>query len=482
MWVNGQSSTRRWVMLGATTSGLCAALMIAVFVIYPRVGEGKIGDELAQVGRRIGRDVRAEHVDVGFGWARIRGLVVAGPDDGAAPLLRVEQIYVKFRGWRSMMGSVSIDRVDVTGVAVHVRRDARGEDNVSDAMARLRGEPGSGSGGGGRSRKLRPKLARLAQMRVAFEDEGAGVRAQVGDISGQWIQGDLSGVIRDVVATAATGQAMRLGSITIKKGRATRALIELAAGELALWPKMSLSGISGTVIPEEGATGRYRLSVDGGYGGVAGKLWKALGEIDVGRGTASLDVAADKFNLDRLEPILKQSYLVDYAQTSVDANLRVDLDRQQVTFSGGLHVRDLSVGHPMLADREVRHLDVEGTVAGTVLRAERVARLVRGDFVARGLPFSVTGEVAMRGGLEAPGYVPPVVATSARSSKAAAREAAAAAVRDSLEAEPENEAGPADRGARRGPAVPGAGRPGRARQRPAPYDHGRSLAWIVRQT
>jgi Transglycosylase/Domain of Unknown Function (DUF748) len=404
MWVNGTTSNRRWVMLGATSAGLCAALMIAVFVIYPRVGEAKLASELDRLGDRLGRSIKAEHLDVGFGWAKVRGLVVTGPDDGAAPLVRVEEIRVKFRGWRSLVGAVAIDRVEVNGVAVAVRRDVRGLDNFSDLVAKLRDDGANGangatgtSGGSGRSRSLRPKVAKLSGMKISFEDDSTGVRGKVADISGQWTGGDVTGLISGIEASAATGQQLRLGTISVKKGKATRALIELAAGDAALWPKMVLSGISGTVIPQEGA-GKYRLAVDGGYGGVAGKLWKATGEIDVPSGKASLEVSADQFNLDKLEPILAHSYLVDYAKTSVDANLRVDVDRQNVTFSGGLHVRDLSVGHPMLADREVRHLDISGNVAGTVQRDRRIATLTRGDFVARGLPFSITGEVAMRGG------------------------------------------------------------------------------------
>jgi Transglycosylase len=409
MYVNERSSNRRWVMLGATSAGLCAALMIAVFVIYPRVGEAKLAEELTEAGAKVGRTVKTESIEVGFGWAKIRGLVVSGPEDGAAPLLRIDQITVKFRGWSAMAGKVAIDRVEVTGVAAAVRRDARGVDNFSDLMERFRGGDGQAPGaGGGRSRGLRPKVAKLSGARVTLEDERTGLRAQIADLSGQWSSGDITGLVSGVEANAATGQKLRFGTISLKKGRATRALIELAAGEVELWPKMSLSGISGTVIPE-GDPGHYRLSVDGGYGGVAGKLWKALGEIDVVRGTASLELAADKFNLDRLEPILAGSYLVDYAKTSVDANLRVDVVRSDVTFSGAVHVHDLSVGHPMLADREVHNLDFEGTVAGTVQRDRRIATLTRGDFVARGLPFSVTGEVAMRGGSD---VVPPVAGST----------------------------------------------------------------------
>jgi Transglycosylase len=400
MWVNEQHSNRRWVLLGVVSAGLCVSLMVAVFVVYPRFGEHKLHQVLGRLGARYGRSITAGEVQVGFGWAKINDLVVTGPADAGGPLLRVAHLTVKFRGWRSMLGAVSIDRVEASGVVVSARREIDGADNFSDLLVKVRApDDSSGAGKAGETSRYRPRTAKVSQVRMVFEDLSTGVRAKIADISGQWTNGDLAAVATDVLAGASTGQQISFGSISVKKGRTTRALVELASGEVSLWPKLSLTGISGTVLPEP-RSGKYRLSIDGGYGGVAGKLWKALGEIDVTNATASLDLAADKFNLDRLEPILAQSYLVDYAKTSVDATLHIDVTHDSAGFLGSLHVRDLSVGHPMLADRDVRHLDVAGTIAGTVERDRRVARLTRGDFVARGLPFSVTGEVAMRGGRE----------------------------------------------------------------------------------
>jgi Transglycosylase len=402
MWVNERESNRRWVMMGAVSAGLCAALMIAVFVVYPLVGERKLEQTLREVGSRYGRVISVGDIDVGFGWAKLRNVEVRGAVDVTAPLVQLAEVTVKFQGWRSLAGQVALDRVEVTGANVQVRRDANGVDNFSDLLARLRGGGAAEGGGQHRSERYRPRTAKVSGVQVVFEDLSSGVRASIGDISGQWTNGDLAAVIKDIAASASTGQRVVLGSVAVKKGRSTRALLELAGGEVSLWPKMALSGIGGTVMPEP-RSGKYRLSIDGGYGGVAGKLWKALGEIDVTNSTASLDIAADKFNLDRLEPILKQSYIVDYAGTSVDAALHVAVDHDAATFAGKMHVRDLNVGHPMLADREVRHLDVAGEIEGTVRRDLRVAKLVRGDFVARGLPFSVTGEASLHGGKEPTG-------------------------------------------------------------------------------
>lgn len=383
-------------MLGATSAGLCAALLLAVFVIYPWMGERKVEQALAKVGRRLGRELTARQIDVGFGAAKISELTMAGADDGAEPLLRVERISVRFRGWSALSSDVEVDRVDVTGVSVHARRAARGVDNFSDLLDELRRDE-AGPPAGGSGRRIHLRSAKIRGVRVELEDEVLGARAVVADAEAQWRQGDITARARDVSISARTGQRLRLASVSLKKGRSTQPLIELADGEISLWPKMSLTGVAGTVIPEATA-GRYRLSVDGGYGGVAGKLWAAVGQLDLAASTAVLDVDAEKFHLDRLEPILKHSYLLDYAKTAVDAKFHLEVNPTTASFSGDVHVRELTLGHPMLAERPVRHLDVSGSIEGTVQRDRRVATLARGDFVARGLPFSVTGELELPGG------------------------------------------------------------------------------------
>ncbi|HRC56659.1 MAG TPA: transglycosylase domain-containing protein [Kofleriaceae bacterium] len=403
MWVNQQRSNRRWVVLGLVSVVLCASLMVGVFVLYPLIGERTLQQKLAELGKRLDRTIIAD-IDVGFGSAQLRDLRVSGAGDGKAPLLHIKKLVVKFRGFRAMLGDIELDRVEATGVAVAVRRDVRG-DNFSDLVDKVRGKEGTATAGSaGASRRLVPRTAEVSAMSVTFEDGPAGVAVELPEIAGKWSGGDLAAQIQRATVASSTGQRLSLGSITVKKAKATRALVEIGKGEVALWPKMMLTGVTGTVLPDPKA-GHYRLSLEGGYGGVAGTLWKAVGEIDLEGSTATLDLSADKFNLDRLEPILQGSYLVDYAKTSVDANVHLEVNRERAAFSGKVHVRDLNVGHPMLADREVRHLDFEGAVAGEVVRDQRTATLTQGDFVARGLPFSITGQVEIPGGKEADGSI-----------------------------------------------------------------------------
>ncbi|MGN6107176.1 MAG: transglycosylase domain-containing protein, partial [Kofleriaceae bacterium] len=67
-----------------------------------------------------------------------------------------------------------------------------------------------------------------------------------------------------------------------------------------------------------------------------------------------------------------------------------------------LHLRGLNVGHPMIADKEVHDLDLTATVDGSFDRATGVLQLSRGDFLARELPFSLTGKVVVARGPIAP--------------------------------------------------------------------------------
>src|SRR5690606_24194566 len=127
--------------------------------------------------------------------------------------------------------------------------------------------------------------------------------------------------------------------------------------------------------------------------GVPGTLWTAKGGFEPRGGTASIDLVAAKFQLERLAPILEHSPVVDYKSTSIDTKLHVDVDDKGARLSGALTLTGLNVGHPMIADKEVHDLDLAANIAGSFDRATRTLELTRGDFVARDLPFSITGKV-----------------------------------------------------------------------------------------
>lgn len=384
---------RRIVIPVAAVVGLTLAVVIGLLVVYPRVGAGKIRSKLtSSLAKKLGREVRVGAVDVRLGHATIRDVDVRGPLDGDTPLVHIDSIEVDFDAWKSLVGTVKLGEAKIDGVTVTVRRTSDGRDNVRDVVERMRGD-GAKSGGGGGGGTLPTKIS-VTRGKLFANDLQTGATMLVGDGDATWKPGELIAQARGVSATTIAAPGASLAKVDVQKRSGEPPTVAVEGGVLSLWPKLSLTGIGGKVVADPKRSGKYTIELAGGYGGVPGNLWTAKGALDPTALTAVIDLQADKFQLERLAPILAKSPVVDYAKTSVDTKLHLDLDRNGGKFSGEFHLHGLNVGHPMIADKEVHGLDLSGQVAGNFDRAERRLDLVRGEFVARDLPFSLTGSVA----------------------------------------------------------------------------------------
>jgi hypothetical protein len=377
------------VALGLGTLALAA---LALVVAYPRIGAWKIRRELARMGGKLGRDVRVGRIDVAFGHVVLRDLDVRGPLDGETPLVHVDRIDVDFEPWPSLTGTVRLGAAQLDGVDATVRRGADGRDNVRDVLDRVRALRAKGTGGGNGG-GMRPTSIVATHVRVLADDEQTGATLLVNDGDATWTPAGIVVHARGMTATTIAAPKAVIEAIEIDKPHGEPPVVKVSGGELSLWPRMALSGIGGTVAADPGRAGHYTIDLAGGYGGVGGQLWTAKGDLDPAALTASVDLEAAKFQLDRLAPILAHSAVVDYEATSVDTKLHLDLTRAGAAFAGDFHLRGLNVGHPLLADKEVHDLDLSADVAGSFDRATRTLQLTRGDFVTRGLPFSITGTI-----------------------------------------------------------------------------------------
>ncbi|MEJ7597206.1 MAG: transglycosylase domain-containing protein [Kofleriaceae bacterium] len=384
---------RRRIVIPIAAAGVVAlALLIGLFVVYPRVGAGKIRSKLTgSLATKLGRKVTVGAVDLRFGHATIRDVDVRGPLDGDTPLVHIDRIEVAFDTWKSFVGSVRLREATVDGVVVTVRRLADGRDNVRDVIERVRGDGRPGAGGGGTAL---PTKITVSHGKLFANDLQTGATMLVGDGDATWQRGELAAQVRGVTATTIGAPGAKLAKIDIRKAPGQPPVVALEGGELSLWPKLSLTGIGGKVVADPARAGKYVIDLAGGYGGVPGNLWTAKGDLDPQLATAVIDLEADKFQLERLAPILAKSPVVDYAKTSIDTKLHLELASAGGKFEGEFHLHGLNVGHPMIADKEVHDVDLSGKVAGTFDRGQRRLDLVRGDFVARDLPFSLTGSVA----------------------------------------------------------------------------------------
>src|SRR5688572_23576628 len=121
-----------------------------------------------RVEAKLGRDVGIGSIDVGLGSAVLRNITVRGTADGEAPLVHVDRVDVEFGAWSSLVGTVDLERAVVDGVTVAARRDAAGNDNFRDLVARLTGPDAAGGQGGGGGPSLRPKRVALRHLRATY--------------------------------------------------------------------------------------------------------------------------------------------------------------------------------------------------------------------------------------------------------------------------------------------------------------------------
>ena len=390
--------SRRWIITCVAAVSLCVLVGVGLLVVYPRLGawmiRDKVGGKLAQ---RLGRGVHFGSIEVSLGHAVLRDVEIRGPHDGDTPLVHVDRVEVDFDPWRSLVGSVRVGAARVDGVSVTVRRGADGVDNITDLLERLRADRAAGGGGGGGGTSYMPSAIVVTRVRLLADDAVTSSTALVADGGASWARGgELVAELRGITATSIAAPKAGAAKIRIKKAAGQQPVVQVEGGEVALYPKLALSGIGGTIHPNGARPGEYAIDLAGGYGGVPGNLWTAKGGLDPDAATASIELEAAKFQLDRLAPILARSPVVDYANTSIDTKVRLELAPTGAKFAGEFHLYGLNVGHPMIADKEVHGVDLSGKIDGRFDRETRQLELTRGDFLTRDLPFSVTGSASTR--------------------------------------------------------------------------------------
>ncbi len=386
------SISRRWIIAGAVVLGALLLVVTALGVIYPRVGAWMIRDKVGgKLAKKFGRDVSFGDINVSLGHATLYDVELRGKLDGNTPLVHVDRIDVDFDTWASFVGNVKVGEAKIDGVMVTLRRDAFGRDNIRDILEKRDERK---SGGGSTLGSMRPTKLTVKGIKLLADDAMTGTTAMVADGDATWTPEGIVAHIRDVTATTPGAPKASVKTIELRKMTDVAPVVSMTGGELALWPKMALSGIEGKVVEDPAKRGHFIMDFAGGYGGVPGRLWTAKGFFDAKASTAAIDLVAAKFQLARLAPILEKSPVVDYQSTSVDTQLHVAFDPSGAQFSGELNLTGLNVGHPMIADKEVHDLDLSANIAGSFDRATRTVQLTRGDFVARNLPFSITGMVA----------------------------------------------------------------------------------------
>ncbi|MEO8840768.1 MAG: transglycosylase domain-containing protein [Kofleriaceae bacterium] len=365
-----------------------ALIVIGLAVVYPKVAAHMIRVRADRLAKKLDRTIDIGSIDVSLGHVVVRDIAVHGPLDGDLPLLHVDRVDVDFDAWDSVLGRISLGDAKVDGVIATLRRGSDGRDNVRDALEHYKASSESGGSGG---HGARPTKITVTHARLLANDDQTGATALVGDGDAVWTADLVVAHGRNITATTTGAPKANVASVEITRATGKPPTVKVAGGGIELWPRMALSGIAGEIVANPAQPGMYTLDLAGGYGGVPGQLWTAKGDLDPSNGGAHVDLEAAKFQLDRLAPILAQSAVVDYQATAIDTKIHLDVDRSGARFAGGFHLTGLNVGHPYIADKEVHDLDLSGQIVGSFDRETRKLELTKGDFVARNVPFSITG-------------------------------------------------------------------------------------------
>src|SRR5689334_23256472 len=245
----------------------------------------KVGGKL---GARLGRDVQFGAIDVGLGHAAMRDVEVRGPLDGDTPLVHVDRVDVDFNTWGSLVGSVEVGAARLDGVLVTLHRAPDGQDNIRDVLERLRDKAGGGGGGGGPG--LRPASITVSHGRLLANDDATGATALIADADARWTPDGLVAHARGVTATTLSAPRASAAKIDVEKVAGATPIVSIEGGEIALWPRLALSGIDGKVVANPKRAGEYVIELAGGYGGVPGRLWTAKGGLDAAALTGWIDL------------------------------------------------------------------------------------------------------------------------------------------------------------------------------------------------
>ncbi|HWM88779.1 MAG TPA: transglycosylase domain-containing protein [Kofleriaceae bacterium] len=399
---------RRWLLIGGAVLGLCLCALLFFLALYGHVGAWVIRSRVIdKLEARLGREVVVGDIEVRRGLAVLEDIVIKGPNDKGEPLARINRVEAEFAFWPSLVGSVEIGRVAVEGVRVAAVRSRQG-DNFSDLVERLRGKSGAaqGEGEGGGGLGVRPDSLQVRGATIQMRDLASGLTlVGEGVEADAESQGQLKVTLGDLALLTSIGPYASVQNVVMTadaKAALDTASVQVGSGEVHLWQGMVLTGVTGTVAQGEKA-GRLVIQFAGGYGGAKGTLWEASGWLDPRSEAGSLLVKADRFTFDRIASVLENSMVRDFEKTSINAELRLDLEKDVLSFQGLVDLSGLNVFHPMLSEETVRDISFRGDLEGSYDRRARVMKLVKAELSTRGVNYGLTGALELAHGLEPDG-------------------------------------------------------------------------------
>lgn len=377
-------------------------LLTSLFVLPTLLSTLVAKVALPKIEQRLGLTVSVADIVVRFRHVRLSGVVVHKPQNPTNAPVRIPEMLVEYSPWSLFGGRIVVSRVVLNQPTVQLVRGGD-EDNFSELLNQLRKERRTASGETQVRRLSGPETVLVQNGKLLLRDEMGVLRVQSfsADVKRQGpCQATLVGVQLEP-ATATGAKFQRLG---LSWRSPSRFLpdhlpeISLEGGEFAPWPRLSLSGVSGTLKPDDKDARKAVIALSGGYGGVEQKLWQAHGsvrggpELRLGDVQGELHLRAQRFHLSQLEPILKDSPVVDADQTGVDASLDLAFEKNVLTARGDFQMTRLSLFAPRLVAAPVRDLSFAAQARGQIDLKARKFKLDGLKVAWDGVEVQVDGE------------------------------------------------------------------------------------------
>jgi hypothetical protein len=391
----------------------------AVCVLVP-VGGAYLVERIVipRLAARYGIELRLAEARIRPTRVLLRGLIVRVP--GKADPLTCPRAEVHFRPLSLLRGQVEVTEVVIDRPLIQLVRGGD-EDNVSELLSRLRAPAPAPSEPGAKRRLLGPQALVLQSAEVDVRDELGG--AHIAGVDARIARSGASQVtLHDSTAEIAGGASARASRVIVRWTSTGRFMpaglpeIEVFGAALVPWRRLAMTGINGTIRPDAADPARAVIALAGGYGGVERELWQARGWVRPdGNGSlrsqrgaeAELSLLAQRFRLSSLEPILKDTPIIDADQTEVDASLELKFAQRALDFNGSFHMAGLSIYTPRLVAEPVRDLGFDVTARGRIDLKTRRFRLEKASIGWNGAKAELDGEAeAQPAGRSEPAALP----------------------------------------------------------------------------
>tara|TARA_R110002096_G_scaffold299503_3_gene494047 strand:+ start:590 stop:2719 length:2130 start_codon:yes stop_codon:yes gene_type:complete len=396
---------RRLLMAGAGLLGLLVIAVCTVWLLYGRIGAWAIREKVVpKLEARLGRDLTIGSIKVSRGTVVLRGVVVPSLVDGTEPLVRIDRLEVEYDYGASWFGNVKLFEARAEGLDARASRRADGTSELQELMQRLRGEKKDEAQPSKSGRSMRPKKLRLKGGSIHVFDELTGRRMVATIAYGQADKGqDASIELEEVILDSRA--AFRDLTITVDPSHPlSTARVAIGDGEMKLWPGMTLSGIEGTIAQGD-TREQLVVALSGSYGGSSETLWNAEGWLEPMSRRGQLSLVAERFTFDRIAPVLEDTVVKDFKNTSVDAKLVIELSEGVADFSGGLNIHNLNVEHPMLAQQRLSNMSFDVSLAASLDTKAKHLVLESVSVVSQGVSYLLSGDYLMAGGTDEEGVL-----------------------------------------------------------------------------